>query len=75
MKKSKKYLKKYIVVAIFLFKKGTKEVVYYGFAIEGNTVFCREAYKSADGVLAHLGDVKASLDKAVVEIFLFSQPH
>jgi len=46
-------------------KKGTKSCLYYGFSICGNTVFCRESYKNAGGVLAHLGDVKASLDKAV----------
>merc|ERR1719169_273630 len=41
------------------------ECLYYGFAIEGNKVFCREGYKSAAGVLAHLGEVKAELDAAV----------
>merc|ERR1719197_1336016 len=41
-------------------KEGTAasgECLYYGFAHEGN--------KSAAGVLAHLGEVKAELDKAV----------
>jgi hypothetical protein len=46
-------------------KAGTKECLYYGFQECGNKIFCREGYKSADGVLAHLGDVKAVLDKAV----------
>jgi hypothetical protein len=46
-------------------RRGTKECLYYGFAVSGNQVFCREGYKSADGVLAHLEDVKAPLDKAV----------
>ena len=49
-------------------KEGTAasgECLYYGFAQEGNKIFCREGYKSADGVLAHLGEVKAELDKAV----------
>merc|ERR1711971_1503275 len=41
------------------------ECLYYGFAQEGNKIFCREGYKSADGVLAHLGEVKAELDIAV----------
>ena len=41
------------------------ECLYYGFAQEGNKIFCREGYKSAAGVLAHLGEVKAELDKAV----------
>jgi len=49
-------------------KEGTAasgECLYYGFAQEGNKIFCREGYKSADGVLAHLGEVKAELDIAV----------
>jgi len=46
-------------------RNGTKEVIYYGFAVCENKVHCREGYKSADGVLAHLGDVKEQLDKAV----------
>lgn len=46
-------------------RNGSKETLYYGFAVCGNKVFCREGYKSADGVLAHLGDVKVALDKAV----------
>merc|ERR1712216_634890 len=44
------------------------ECLYYGFAIEGNTVFCREGYRSADGVLAHLGEVKKELDEAVAMV-------
>merc|ERR1712183_885438 len=46
-------------------KAGTKECLYYGFCCEGNQVFCREGYRSAKGVLAHLGDVKEELDRAV----------
>merc|ERR1711879_758840 len=46
-------------------KAGTEECLYYGFAVHGNEVFCREGYKSAEGVLAHLGDVKAALDEVV----------
>jgi hypothetical protein len=46
-------------------RTGTKETIYYGFATEGNTVFCREGYKNAEGCLAHLGDVKEALDKAL----------
>jgi quinol monooxygenase YgiN len=46
-------------------REGTKSCIYYGFAISGNTVFCREGYKDAAGVLEHLSDVKAPLDKAV----------
>eukprot|EP00933_Yihiella_yeosuensis_P081565 TRINITY_DN95218_c0_g1_i1.p1 TRINITY_DN95218_c0_g1~~TRINITY_DN95218_c0_g1_i1.p1 ORF type:complete len:275 (-),score=69.69 TRINITY_DN95218_c0_g1_i1:276-1100(-) len=46
-------------------KAGTDEMLYYGFAVCGNKVHCREGYKSAAGVLAHLGDVKAELDAAL----------
>ena len=49
-------------------KEGTGasgECLYYGFAQEGNTIFCREGYRSAAGVLAHLGEVKAELDTVV----------
>ena len=49
-------------------KEGTAasgECLYYGFAQEGNKIFCREGYKSAAGVLAHLDEVKAELDMAV----------
>lgn len=46
-------------------KAGTAECLYYGFCTHGNKVFCREGYKNAEGVLAHLSDVKEPLDKAV----------
>merc|ERR1719230_2046390 len=44
------------------------ECLYYGFCCEGNKVFCREGYKNAEGVLAHLQDVKAPLDAAVAMV-------
>ena len=46
-------------------KGGTSESIYYGFCVHENKVFCREGYKSAEGVLAHLSDVKEALDAAV----------
>eukprot|EP00931_Biecheleriopsis_adriatica_P070880 TRINITY_DN4470_c0_g1_i4.p1 TRINITY_DN4470_c0_g1~~TRINITY_DN4470_c0_g1_i4.p1 ORF type:complete len:771 (-),score=188.69 TRINITY_DN4470_c0_g1_i4:114-2426(-) len=46
-------------------RSGTKECLYFGFAIHGSTVFWRAGYKSADGVLAHLTDVGKALDKAL----------
>merc|ERR550519_2173904 len=46
-------------------RAGTEECLYYGFAISGNQVLCREGYTSAAGVLQHLEDVKAPLDVAV----------
>jgi quinol monooxygenase YgiN len=35
--------------------------LYYEFTISGDTVFCREAYRGADGTLAHLANVDALL--------------
>merc|ERR1711966_447735 len=46
-------------------RSGTKECLYYGFATQHDKVFCREGYKSAAGVLAHLDDVKAPLEAAL----------
>ena len=37
------------------------ENLFYGFSINGDEVFCREAYESADGVLAHLDNIGALL--------------
>jgi hypothetical protein len=39
------------------------KVIYYEFTLNGDEVFCREAYAGADGVLAHLTNVGALLDK------------
>jgi len=46
-------------------RAGSHECLDYGFAVDGNKVFCHEGYTSAAGVRAHLGDVKASLDAVV----------
>merc|ERR1712150_369854 len=46
-------------------KAGTEECLYYGFAVRGNQVFCREGYKSAAGALAYIGDVKESLEESL----------
>jgi hypothetical protein len=40
-----------------------EKVIYYEFTIDGDEVFCREAYQGADGVLVHLTNVGAILDK------------
>ncbi len=37
------------------------ENLFYGFSINGDEVFCREGYESANGVLAHLENVGALL--------------
>jgi len=48
-------------------RSGTPETLYYGFAVDAKNgvVLCREGYKSADGAVAHIKDVQASLDKAM----------
>ena len=38
-----------------------KDCLFYGFTASGDEVLCREAYESADGVLAHLENVGALL--------------
>ncbi len=37
--------------------KGESACVFYEFTIDGDTVFCREAYRDADGALVHLQNV------------------
>ena len=39
--------------------------LYYGFSFHGNDVHCREAYDDAEGLLAHLTNVGALLDRAL----------
>jgi len=34
-----------------------KEVIFYEFSLNGDELFCREAYESANGLLAHLDNV------------------
>jgi len=40
-----------------------KENLFYGFSINGEEIFCREAYESAEGLLAHLENVEALLQE------------
>ncbi|HEY6340550.1 MAG TPA: hypothetical protein VIY49_03585 [Bryobacteraceae bacterium] len=37
----------------------------YGFSFNGGEVHCREGYEDADGLLAHLDNVKLLLDEAL----------
>ena len=37
--------------------KTEARMLFYGFTLNGDEVFCREAYGSAEGVLAHLSNV------------------
>jgi quinol monooxygenase YgiN len=46
----------------FVAKTATEEEnLFYGFTSDGEEMFCREAYESADGVLAHLQNIGALL--------------
>jgi len=38
--------------------------LYYGFAFDGDEVYCREGYRDAEGALAHLENVGPLLDEA-----------
>jgi quinol monooxygenase YgiN len=38
-----------------------KDCLFYGFTVNGDEISCREAYQSAEGVLAHLENVGALL--------------
>lgn len=46
-------------------KQATQERLYYGFGVLNNTVCCRQGYKNAEGILAHLRDVDAVLQEAM----------
>lgn len=45
---------------------------FYEFSFNGHVAFCREGYDDAEGVLAHLANVGASLEK-VLSHFLNKQ--
>ena len=38
---------------------------YYGFSFDGNTAHCREGYRHAEGLLAHLDNVDSLLRRAL----------
>ncbi len=38
-----------------------KDNLFYSFSVNGDEIFCREAYESAEGLLAHLENVSAPL--------------
>jgi quinol monooxygenase YgiN len=40
-----------------------KENLFYGFTVNGDEIFCREAYESAEGLLTHLENVDALLQE------------
>jgi hypothetical protein len=48
----------------FVDKTATEtENLFYGFSINGDQISCREAYESANGLLAHLDNVSALLSE------------
>ena len=48
----------------FIEKTATeKENLFYGFTVNGDEILCREAYESAEGLLAHLDNVAAPLSE------------
>ena len=50
----------------FVEKTATEEqVLFYEFTMDGDELFCREAYENADGLLAHLDNVGAMLAEAM----------
>jgi quinol monooxygenase YgiN len=50
----------------FVEKTGSEEKnLFYGFSLNGDDVFCREAYTDAEGLLAHLDTVGAMLSEAL----------
>ena len=44
---------------------GAAGCLYYGFAVAGDRVYCREGYRDAESVLNHLEDVKEPLSEAL----------
>ena len=53
-------------LAAFVEKTDQEEKnLFYGFTINGDEVFCREAYTDAEGILAHLESVGAMLAEAM----------
>ena len=46
-------------------RNGTKECLYYGFAVAGDKVWCREGYSGARGVFEHINDVRKPLNEAL----------
>jgi quinol monooxygenase YgiN len=49
-------------------KAGTSECLYYGFAVCGNKVLCREGYSSVKGLMEHGKDVKAEFQAIESEV-------
>ena len=53
-----------VLLREFVARTQTEEkAVYYDFSVNGDEIFCREAYLGAEGVLAHLTNVRVLLEK------------
>lgn len=53
-----------LAFAEFVEKTATeKDNLFYGFTVNGGEILCREAYGSAEGLLAHLENVAAPLSQ------------
>ncbi len=51
------------IINVFIERTSTEErCLYYDFSVCGDTVFCREAYVGAEGLLAHLENVGAQIE-------------
>ena len=50
--------------------KQESKCLYYGFSFNGNEAHCREGYKDAEGLLAHLDNVGALLQETLAEVEL-----
>jgi len=51
-----------VLMSAFQAKTASEEkALFYEFSVNGDEVFCREAYTDAEGTLAHLGNVGAVL--------------
>jgi len=49
-------------------KAGTSECLYYGFAVVGNKVLCREGYATVKGAMEHGREVKAEFEAIEKEV-------
>ncbi len=45
--------------------KSEEDCLYYGFSYNGNTVHCREGYRSAEGLLYHINNTGDLIEKAM----------
>jgi len=51
-----------------LVKSGTPDCIYYGFAVLGNKVICREGYTNAKAVLTHMKEVNSVFEEVLTEL-------